>query len=164
MVSVDERFWSKVNKTETCWLWTASTVRGYGSFGANGVVVRAHRWSYERIVGPVQPGLQLDHLCRIRRCVNPAHLEPVAQATNVRRGNGGKNWRDKTHCPSGHEYTQGNVRYYRNSRHCRECGRLACAKSRARIAATAASSSNRPESVGEAVSAHSPVDTDFAGQ
>ena len=63
-----ERFWSKVNKTETCWLWTgALTGRGYGHFWLNGHMVQAHRFAY----GDISPDLQLDHLCRVRTCVRP---------------------------------------------------------------------------------------------
>lgn len=85
---VDERFWSKVNKTETCWLWTAALDRhGYGVFGvAKGRgSARAHRVAYELVNGPIPGSLPLDHLCRVRACVNPAHLEPVTVAENNRR-------------------------------------------------------------------------------
>lgn len=73
-----------------CWLWTASlTHNGYGKFWVDGAVVRAHRWIYEQLVGPIPDGLHLDHVhergCRSRRCVNPAHLEPVTNEENQRR-------------------------------------------------------------------------------
>ena len=86
----DERFWSKVDRNGRggCWLWTASLNRyGYPNFGAvNGRPMAGHRYAYERLVGPIPAGLQLDHLCRVRRCVNPAHLEPVTPKENTRRG------------------------------------------------------------------------------
>ena len=85
-----ERFWAKVvNDTETgCWLWSGATTTGYGRFHlAMGLpLVVAHRFAYETLVGPVPAGLDLDHLCRVRRCVNPAHLEPVTRRENLMRG------------------------------------------------------------------------------
>ena len=82
-----ERFWAMVQKTSTCWLWTGSLkVEGYGHFRADGGMWRAHRWAYENGVGPIPAGLTLDHLCRVRACVRPSHLEPVTQGENNRRG------------------------------------------------------------------------------
>ena len=84
-----QRFLMKVEKTPTCWLWTAAKQQGgYGMFGAKNTkkVVAAHRWSYEHFVGPIPKGMQIDHLCRVRHCVNPAHLEPVTPKENLRRG------------------------------------------------------------------------------
>jgi hypothetical protein len=91
------RFWRKVNKTETCWLWTAGKAYwGYGWFGvAHRTPVLAHRYSWELANGPVPEGLELDHLCRVTACVNPAHLEPVTHAENVRRGDLGRVTRER---------------------------------------------------------------------
>lgn len=86
---VAERFWEKVQKTDDCWLWTASVKpAGYGQFTVEDQKppVYAHRFSYEQLVGPIPDGLTLDHLCANRRCVNPDHLEPVPMAENTRRG------------------------------------------------------------------------------
>lgn len=80
--------------TETgCWIWlrsivgrvAGSTRNGYGIFSAKGKQIMAHRWFYEKFVGPIPDGLEIDHLCRISCCVNPKHLEPVTHLENIRR-------------------------------------------------------------------------------
>lgn len=131
---IEDRFWSKVNKDAPvpadrpelgpCWLWTgAQAYNGYGFFRA-GPLVRAHRFAYEFFVGPIPEGLQIDHLCRVRNCVNPDHLEPVTGQENHRRGNSGKLERERTHCPQGHPYDEANTRWWRGrNRHCRACDR-----------------------------------------
>lgn len=122
--SMQERFWSKVNKTESCWLWTAYiNIGGYGTFTGDRQGILVHRWAYEDLIGPIPSGLVLDHLCRVRNCVNPDHLEPVTLAENIRRGTQGDFQKAKTHCPQGHEYTPENTNIKRGQRHCRECGR-----------------------------------------
>lgn len=137
--TVDERFWAKVEKTEGCWLWTASQDNGYGNFWSGTRQMRAHRWSYERLIGPVPDGLELDHLCRVRHCVNPDHLEPVTHRENSRRGVVGWNNASKTHCPQGHPYDERNTRYRGpDGRSCRICqgnaNRRYKAKQRGRLA------------------------------
>lgn len=105
------RFWSKVDKTKTCWIWRGAYQGSYGAFGVPGrKVFRAHRISYELLVGLIGEGLTLDHLCRNPGCVNPAHLEPVSHRVNILRGNSGsaQNAR-KTHCKNGHRFTKDNV-------------------------------------------------------
>lgn len=83
------RFWRLVDKTDSCWLWLgAQNGKGYGRFtlsGRNGWKRSAHRYAYELLVGPIAAGLDLDHLCRNRLCVNPEHLEPVTRRENLRR-------------------------------------------------------------------------------
>jgi hypothetical protein len=124
--TVADRFWSKVDKTETCWLWTASIDGdGYGWFRLYGRLERSHRIAYELLIGPIPDGLQLDHLCRNRGCVNPDHLEPVPLIENVMRGEGpmAVNAR-KTHCIHGHEFTDANTdRSERGHRRCVTCRR-----------------------------------------
>lgn len=125
--STDERFWAKVNRpagTEGCWRWTGMLDgSGYGRFIIKKPkVVPAHRYAYELLVGQIPAGLQLDHLCRNRACVNPAHLEPVTNQENTLRGLRG---RMVTSCAHGHEYTETNTIHRPNGRRgCRECSRL----------------------------------------
>lgn len=79
------RFWAKVEKTEDCWLWTAAA-NPYGVFASGfGFQVKAHVWSWEQVNGPVPEGKELDHLCRVKRCVRPDHLEPVTKKQNAER-------------------------------------------------------------------------------
>lgn len=86
-----ERFWAKFDRDPVtgCWNWTAAVDpgTGYGKFHvAPGETANAHRVAYELLAGPVPDGLDLDHLCRTRACVNPAHLEPVTRRVNLLRG------------------------------------------------------------------------------
>ena len=125
-LSVSDRFLAKIVASPNgCWIWQAAIKSdGYGVFWVNGRTVRAHRFAYEMFVGPIPDGLQTDHLCRNRNCVNPAHLEPVTNQENFRRGEGGKHKRDKTHCPQGHPYAGENLYVKPNGyRECRICQR-----------------------------------------
>lgn len=85
-----ERFYAKVqpsNDGADCWLWTGATdPTGYGRFATEGRVALAHRVAWELMVGPIPEGMQIDHLCRRRECVNHQHLEPVPQRLNILRG------------------------------------------------------------------------------
>lgn len=127
------RFMAKVAKQlNGCWHWTgALQSRGYGSMGAGrgGKSMLAHRFSYEHFVGPIPEGMQIDHVCHSRdavcpggkcvhrRCVNPAHLEPVSQLENARRSVPAR----KTHCEQNHEFSPENTRYKNGTRVCRAC-------------------------------------------
>jgi hypothetical protein len=104
-----------------CWLWQRATnEKGYGRVQFQGRHRAAHRVSYTTFVGPIPEGLQLDHLCRVRHCINPAHLEPVTHDENHRRKT--VHFRTTvTHCPHGHEYTEANTAYYNRIRCCRKC-------------------------------------------
>lgn len=125
-----ERFFEKVEITEGCWLWQGTiNEAGYGlitSGGKYGRNLRAHRIAYETLVGPIPDCLTLDHLCRVRHCVNPDHLEPVTLRENVLRGEGSSaQYARRTHCPNGHEYNAVNTRYRANGvRDCRICDRI----------------------------------------
>lgn len=134
-------FWKRVNKTETCWLWTGWVDRdGYGKCSRDGEQY-VHRWTYKTLVGPIPDGYVIDHLCRVKRCVRPDHLEPVTPGENTLRmmrslGRFGC----ATHCPKGHPYDEENT-YVSPSgrRHCRECNRVRCRRDYyARKAAAAA--------------------------
>lgn len=130
----EERFWEKVSQEPMsgCWLWTGAVDRGYGQFSAHaGQHAKAHRFSYELLRGPIPKGLDLDHLCRVRCCVNPAHLEPVTRKENLRRSplvparvGGiamGKITSARTHCCNGHEYKIGTFWSGRGYRECKLC-------------------------------------------
>lgn len=125
MLTLEERFWGKVDQQAIgCWLWTGWTTHdGYGRVWHQGRHMSAHRVSYEIAHGFIPDGLELDHLCRVRHCVNPSHLEPVSHKTNILRGTGflAINAR-KTHCPQGHAYTLDNLEKQAN-RKCSECRR-----------------------------------------
>lgn len=123
-----DRFWSKVDKTDTCWLWTAGTDKdNYGVFRADHSNWRAHRLTYEDTFGPIPDGLVIDHLCRVHNCVNPYHTEPVTNGVNIMRGDTfpARN-AAKTHCCKGHEYTPENTGLQSGptkKRYCRQCER-----------------------------------------
>jgi hypothetical protein len=107
-----------------CWLYrTGMTKWGYSRVRIAGSAVMAHRFVYEHLVGPIPTGLQLDHLCRVRCCVNPDHLEPVTGRVNILRGIG---WAalnaSKTHCDHGHPFDEANTYVRANGgRQCRRC-------------------------------------------
>jgi hypothetical protein len=130
-----ERFWEKVHQTaDGCWEWTAgNSGNGYGRIWVDGSKRAAHRVAYEAIVGPILPGLQLDHLCRNRGCVRPCHLEPVTPRVNTLRGVtlGAAN-AAKTACPQGHPFSEANTHTEpTGKRRCRTCRRAADAQRRA---------------------------------
>lgn len=128
--TLSQLFWERVNQTETCWNWIGSINRGgYGVFtfgGRSGKKLYGHRASYELHKGNIPDGLEIDHLCRNRKCVNPDHLEAVTRQVNTKRGIGpsilGKINASKTHCKHGHEFTPENTIIRKTGgRRCRQC-------------------------------------------
>lgn len=121
-----------------CWTWKPlGSTHGYGQFTAHGKTRLAHRAAYELFVDPIPPGLTIDHLCFVRECVNPAHLEAVTLAENLRRAraweHGAAFQREKTHCPAGHPYSGDNLRICKDGkRACRACAREQIARRRER--------------------------------
>ena len=122
-VPLEVRFWSRVKKTDKCWLWMGGKYNtGYGSFQVKGKHVLAHRYAYECLVGSIPVGLELDHLCRVHACVKPSHLELVSHRENCRRGKAGKYLAARTHCPKGHPYDLFSTEYRQEGhRRCRAC-------------------------------------------
>ena len=114
----------KFGAPDDCWLWQGRLHKGYGAFGKRSL--RVHRVAYAAAFGAIPKGLEIDHLCRNRRCGNPAHLEAVTHAVNVGRGARAT----ATHCKHGHEYTPENTLHQtdylgRPFRRCRICNRAA---------------------------------------
>lgn len=134
---IPERLEAKVERVpfSGCWIWTGATYsNGYGHYKrANSrQAVTAHRGFYELLRGPIPPGMDIDHLCRVRCCVNPSHLEPVTRRENLRRGgvltqlaqHAAKRGEAQT-CKKGHAMTAENTYVYPDGRHraCRICQR-----------------------------------------
>lgn len=122
-----ERFWSRVKKTDSCWLWTGYIdMDGYGQFyvrpkqvNGDSLQIGAHRFSYELHREPIPAKMQIDHLCRVRNCVNPEHLAVVTNVLNSLRGKE----HTKPYCKRGHARTLENLTP--DGHWCRICRRAA---------------------------------------
>lgn len=126
-----ERFTEKYIVVESgCWEWVASIhSEGYGQMSYLGKPTVAHRIGYMLLIGPIPDGMDIDHLCRNRKCVNPSHLEVVSRAVNLRRGIPNK-FKNATHCIHGHAFDAENTHITKTGqRVCRACLRI---RSRAR--------------------------------
>jgi hypothetical protein len=119
-ITLESRFFGHLlgEDENGCWLWDKPNPDGYGQFQG-----MAHRWSFEFFIGSIPEGLQLDHLCRNRRCVNPWHLEPVSVQENLLRGEtlAAEN-AAKTSCDHGHPFDSANTYITPDGRRqCRQC-------------------------------------------
>lgn len=137
------KFWAKIIPCPMtgCWLWVGGcTTGGYGTLGAAHRMWLAHRFVYTELIGAIPSGLELDHRCKVRCCVNPTHLEPVTNEENRKRSptNACALNAAKTICKRGHSLSDAIIRANPNGRRmrvCRECNRLDC---RARISQNSA--------------------------
>jgi hypothetical protein len=112
-----------------CWLWTGGKSDGYAMLRVQGRMVRLHRTVYEQLVGPVPSGLEIDHLCRVRCCLNPEHMEPVAKRVNILRGEGAcAVHARKVTCVRGHPLSGENLEIeggkFRRCKQCRRDGQM----------------------------------------
>lgn len=125
-----DKYLNKINFTDSCWLWTGTiNSDGYGiahiKLGNKWVHRKAHRIIYELHNGKIPDNLVCDHLCRVRNCVNPNHIEIVTQSENRKRGEfPSPPSKYQTHCKHGHEMNEENTRIGRfGYRICRACAR-----------------------------------------
>lgn len=117
-----------------CRVFRGTKSRGYGRVWFNGAMGLTHRYTWEKVNGPVPDGLVLDHVCRNKACCNPDHLRTVTQSVNAVENVEGSAWQlnaAKTHCPHGHEYVESNVYTHKGRRSCKTCVKASAARRRA---------------------------------
>lgn len=116
-------FWDRVEVYGECWVWMGATFSGgYGRVTWGGSKQRTHRLAYEDAKGPIPEGLFIDHLCHVRPCVNPDHMEPVTNRENILRGeNQVAKQARQTHCKNGHPLSGMNLKIKHGCRVCRTC-------------------------------------------
>jgi HNH endonuclease len=122
-----DRFWARVDASGPCWTWTGGrTANGYGRFGITASNQElAHRFAWIILVGPIPEGLQLDHLCRVRLCVNPDHLEPVTPQENWLRSHTPVGRVSPLgECRRGHPFDEENTYLYKGVRSCKTCRKV----------------------------------------
>lgn len=146
---MEERLDSKIYRDgpNGCWLWQGTMVpTGYGQFAPTKTTrTPAHRAVWKWLVGPIPDGLELDHLCRNKRCVNPEHLEPVTRLENIRRSVPYRDHLRPTHCKWGHERTPENLyTTTQGGKACRECARIRNRDQMRRIRQAASDTSMNP--------------------
>lgn len=119
------KLWSRILKTDTCWLWQGGKSHGYGITNFESRKESVHRTIYRICVGEIPEGLQLDHLCRVKLCCNPAHLEPVTARENIRRGMcpAAKTVR-YGYCIRGHKFEEGSYIQCPSGRRCKKCASI----------------------------------------
>ena len=135
---LQERLWPRIDASGPCWLWTGGKGRnGYGKVtrDRNSGTAYVHRVVWEILVGPIPAGADMDHLCRVRACCNPDHLEPVTRAVNVARGSSRAGAPRHTECTNGHRLTPDNTAMNgTGKRTCRTCKNAAARRYRTRKA------------------------------
>lgn len=126
-IKILKRFTDKfsIGHESGCWEWECNILHGYGRFcHGRGKHYPAHRVLYEYLNGKIEEGLELDHLCRNKKCINPYHLEPVTHAENVRRATPFINYKRADFCHRGHKLEGDNLKFNRiGYRRCKSCHR-----------------------------------------